>query len=97
MQTERLTLLVTKEFKTRLHQEAHRRGMSVSQLVRTNCGEADPEQAALAELTTDVARVMAEAQKTLRRGIQKTDEVLTELHSKRSKQQKNGATSATES
>ncbi len=86
MQTERVTLLVTREFKAQLHREARRNGVSVSQLIRSRCDEKPaPDEAVLAALTAEVAKSIAEARSTLQRGIRKADEVLAELQAKRSR------------
>jgi hypothetical protein len=84
VQTERVTLLATREFKAFLKKEARRQGVSLSELVRSRC-EQKPSMSeeGLASLTAEVAKSLAEAQAALKQGIDEAQAVLAELRSKR--------------
>jgi hypothetical protein len=84
VQTERVTLLATKEFKAFLNKEARRQKVSVSQLVRTRCEQKPTsDEAFLASLTSEVTKSLAEAQTSLKEGVDQAQAVLAELRSKR--------------
>ncbi len=84
MQTERVTLLTSPEFKTFLSAEAQREGVSVAQLVRSRC-ERRPtqEEAALAALTVELNLAVAEARASVTAGLKETQQVLAELRARR--------------
>jgi hypothetical protein len=84
MKTERVTLLTSPDFKAFLSAEALREGVSVAELVRTRC-ERRPtdEEAALAALTGELNKAVAEARESIRSGLDEAQSVLAEIRAKR--------------
>lgn len=61
MKTERITVLVSKDFKRFLHTEAEAEGLNISELIRKRCElQPSPEEQLLSEL----ARQLRDATKT---------------------------------
>lgn len=84
MKTERVTLLTTKEFKLFLGNEARRQGVSVAELIRSRCEQSpNADEVVLAELTAKLREAVAEAESSLKEGIEAAQSVLAELKSSR--------------
>lgn len=80
MKTERVTLLTSPDFKAFLNAEAHREGVSVTELVRTRCERRlSDEEAMLAELTRELQQSMVAAKHALKGGLDEAQAILSEL------------------
>jgi hypothetical protein len=84
MKTERMVLLTTPAFKTYVGKEAKREGISVAELVRRRVQPAaNEDQAALAELTTQLRSAVEQAQKSADQSLAEVEAILLELRQKR--------------
>ncbi|MGA8054177.1 MAG: hypothetical protein WCA12_10030 [Burkholderiales bacterium] len=84
MKSERVTLLTTPEFKAFLAAEAKRENVSMAELVRSRCEQRPgDDEAVFADLTAELRVAVADAKKSLRRGLAEAEAVLKELRSKR--------------
>jgi hypothetical protein len=84
MKTERMVLLTTPAFKTYVGKEAKREGISVAELVRRRVQpSANEDQAALAELTTQLRSAVEQAQKSADQSLAEVEAILLELRQKR--------------
>ena len=80
MKTERVPLLTPPDFKAFLNAEAHREGVSVTELVRTRCERRlSDEEAMLAELTRELQQSMVAAKHALKGGLDEAQAILSEL------------------
>jgi hypothetical protein len=85
LKSERVTLLTSAEFKTFLAAEARRANVSVAELVRSRCEQRPgDDEAALIALSAELRAAVAQARKSLRKGLAEADAVLTELRARRS-------------
>ena len=84
MKTERVTLLISPDFKAFLSAEALREGVSVAELVRSRC-ERRPseEEVVLAALTCELNKAVREAKSALKGGLDEAQAVHAELRTKR--------------
>lgn len=81
MKSERITVLGTPEFKAYLATEAHREGISVSELVRRRCERAPSEdELLLTTLAAELQRSVDEAKHALEAGLAAVHSALTESH-----------------
>ena len=86
MKTERVTLLVTPDFKAFLTAEATKEGVSVGELVRSRCEQRpDENELLLASLTGELRKSVRAAQVSLKGGLAEANAVLSELRASRSK------------
>lgn len=84
MKTERVTLLTSPDFKAFLSAEARREGVSVAELVRSRCERRPSEdEAALAGLTRELNRAVADAQAALKQGLDEAQAVIAEMRARR--------------
>ncbi len=85
VQSERITILGTPDFKAFLVSEAQKEGVSVSQLVRKSCSgsKAGQDEQLLIALTAELKKVTAQATKSLEKGLSEAESVLAELRCKR--------------
>lgn len=94
MKTERVTLLTTKEFKLFLGNEARRQGVSVAELIRSRCEQSpSADEVVLVELTLKLREALAEAESSLKEGIEEAQSVLVELRSSRNGSERLSASS----
>ena len=84
VQTERITILGTPDFKAFLAKEAKREGISMSELVRQRCtlGSAGKDAELLTALVAEVSEATAKAKVSLEKGLQDVDQVLQEIRRK---------------
>ncbi len=88
IKTERVTLLVTPDFKAFLTAEATKVGVSVGELVRSRCEQRPDEnefELLLASLTGELRKSVRAAQASLKDGLAEVNAVLSELRTSRSK------------
>jgi len=81
VKTERITILGSLEFKTFLKAEAEKRGVSISEFVRSRC-QAQPlteEELILEELVKTATKATKRASKALDKGLMDAEKILTEL------------------
>lgn len=84
MKTERVTLLTSPDFKAFLNAEARREGVSVAELVRTRCERRPTEdETLLAALTSELGKAVAEAKRSLDRGLRDAQAVLDDIRAGR--------------
>ncbi len=85
MKTERVTLLTSPDFKAFLTAEAVREGVSVAELVRRRCERQPPteDEALLAALTQELSKAVAEAKRSLDRGLRDAQAVLDDIRAGR--------------
>ncbi len=84
--TERVTILTTPDFKAFLSAEAHKEGISVSELIRERCLNKpanDEEEAILKALVEQVNESTAKAKQSLSKGLQEAKKTLKQLQEKR--------------
>ena len=75
MKTERITVLVSKEFKGFLHREAEAEGVNVSELIRRRCeGQPTLEEEMLRELARQLREATVAANRSLDTGLQAVEE-----------------------
>ena len=79
--SERITILGTPDFKKFLLAEAHKEGVSLSQLVRQRCEQKSQnnEEDALLSLIEEVSASNERAQKSLAKGVAEAETVLAQL------------------
>jgi len=84
MKTARLQVLTTSAFRDWLRKEARKAGVSVGELVRTRCEQRmSDEEAALAELTALLRKEVVATRATVRRNLDETRTILSELRARR--------------
>jgi hypothetical protein len=84
MKTARLQVLTTPAFRDWLRKEARNAGVSVAELVRTRCEQrVGNEEKALAELTALLRKEVAATRASLRRNLDETHVILSELRARR--------------
>ena len=83
--TERVTLLVSPEFKAFLSREAMQESVSVSELVRRRCENrgASDDEVLLLSLVEEVKQSTGRARRALQKGLQDAEAVLEELRNER--------------
>ena len=81
VQTERITILGTPDFKAFLTKEAKKEGISMSELVRQRCTQkpATEDEELLAVLLAEVNEATAKAKKSLEKGLKNAEKVLAEI------------------
>lgn len=81
VQTERITILGTPDFKAFLTKEAKKEGISMSELVRQRCTQkpATEDEELLAVLLAEVNEATAKAKKSLDKGLKNAEKVLAEI------------------
>lgn len=81
VQSERITILGTPDFKAFLTREAKREGVSMSELVRKRCMRkpSSSDEELLAVLVDQVSDATAKAKRTLEKGLQDAERVLEEI------------------
>lgn len=79
--TERIVILGTPDFKAFLMSEAHKEGVSLSQLVRQRCERKakDQDEEILLSLVREVKSATSKAKKALDAGLSEANRTLTEL------------------
>jgi hypothetical protein len=84
IKTPRLQVLTTPVFRDWLRKEARNAGVSVAELVRTRCEQRlGNEEKALAELTALLRKEVVTTRATLRRNLDETHAILSELRARR--------------
>ncbi len=85
VQSERITILGTPDFKTFLQNEAKKEGISMSELVRQRCTRrpSNEDEELLAALVEAVQKATAKAKSTLEKGLQDAENVLEEIRGTR--------------
>ena len=84
MKTARLQVLTTPAFRDWLRKEARQAGISVGELVRTRCEQRmGDEEAAIAELTALLRKEVVAARASVRRNLDETRAILTDLRARR--------------
>jgi hypothetical protein len=84
MKTARLQVLTTPAFRDWLRKEARMAGISVGELVRTRCEQRVGEEgAALAELTALLRKEVTATRAEVRRNLDETRAILTDLRTRR--------------
>lgn len=87
MKTARVQVLTTPAFRDWLRKEARRAGVSVGELVRTRCEQRmGDDEAALAELTTLLRKEVIATRTAVRRNLDETDAILSDLRARRKAQ-----------
>jgi len=82
VQTERITILGTPDFKAFLNREAKKENISLSELVRRRCQKnPDEDETLLAALVDEVKQATRKAKSSLEKGLTDVENVLTELRS----------------
>jgi hypothetical protein len=85
MKSERITVVVAPELKSRLARAASKAGISLAECVRQRVALPTPaEHEALTMLAAEIKRTAGEARRSLRGGLAELDKVLDELAAKRS-------------
>jgi hypothetical protein len=81
VQSERITILGTPEFKAFLAKESKKEGISMSELVRQRCTQkpANGDEVLLAALIGEVNRAAKKAKKSLEKGLSDAERVLAEI------------------
>ena len=80
VQTERITILGTPDFKAFLNREAKKENISLSELVRRRCQKKpDEDETLLAALVDEVKQATSKAKSSLEKGLTDVENVLTEL------------------
>jgi hypothetical protein len=81
VQTERITILGTPDFKAFLVREAKKEGVSMSELVRQRCTmrENSKDEELLAALVKEVSKATSRAQIALEKGLADAEKVLAEI------------------
>jgi hypothetical protein len=84
MKTARLQVLTTPAFRDWLRKEARMAGVSVGELVRSRCEQRiGEEEAVLAELTALLRKEVTATRATVRRNLDETRAILSELRTSR--------------
>ena len=83
MKTARLQVLTTPEFRVWLRKEACEAGVSVGELVRIRCEQRSEEEIVLAELTALLCKEVTATRATVRRNLDETRAILSELRASR--------------
>ncbi len=85
VQSERITILGTPDFKAFLAKEAKKEGISMSELVRQRCARKskNEDERLLVALINEVNKATAKAKKTLEKGLKDAEQVLTEIRKKK--------------
>lgn len=85
VQSERITILGTPDFKAFLAKESKKEGISMSELVRQRCTQkpANNEEALLAALVDEVNAATRKAQTSLEKGLNDAEKVLAEIRGAR--------------
>ena len=84
MKTARLQVLTTPAFRDWLRKEARRAGVSVGELVRIRCEQrVSDEEQALGELTALLRKEVVATRNTVRRNLDETRTILSELRAGR--------------
>lgn len=87
MKTARVQVLTTPAFRDWLRKEARRAGVSVGELVRTRCEQrVGDDEAALAELTSLLRKEVIATRTAVRRNLDETDAILSDLRARRKAQ-----------
>lgn len=81
VQSERITILGTPDFKAFLAKESKKEGISMSELVRRRCTQrpANNDEALLAALMDEVNKATKKATKSLEKGLSDAENVLAEI------------------
>jgi hypothetical protein len=81
VQSERITILSTPEFKAFLAKESKKEGISMSELVRQRCTQktANGDEVLLAALIGEVNEATKRAKKSLEKGLSDAERVLAEI------------------
>ncbi len=80
VQTERITILGTPDFKAFLNREAKKENISLSELVRRRCQkDPDEDETLLSALVDEVKQATRKAKSSLEKGLTDVENVLTEL------------------
>jgi hypothetical protein len=81
VQSERITILGTPDFKAFLVKEAKKEGVSMSELVRQRCIQkpADQDEELLAALVNEVNKATVKAQKSLEKGLGDAERILADI------------------
>ncbi len=81
VQSERITILGTPDFKAFLVRESKKEGISMSELVRRRCTQkpASNDEALLAALIGEVNGATQKAKKSLEKGLSDAENVLAEI------------------
>ena len=86
MKTARVQVLTTPAFRDWLRKEAKNAGVSVAELVRRRCEQrVGNEESALAELTALLRKEVVAARASVRRNLDETQTILSELRAGRKK------------
>ena len=86
VKTERITILASSEFKTFLHGEASKEGVSVSELIRGRCinpSSNSEDETILMALIDQVKESTAKARSSLDKGLKDATKALKELRKER--------------
>ncbi|PID72090.1 MAG: hypothetical protein CSB34_04465 [Desulfobulbus propionicus] len=83
IQTERITILGTPDFKAFLTREAKKEGISMSELVRQRCAQktTSEDEKVLAALVEEVRKATVQAQNALNKGLKDAEQALEEMRS----------------
>ena len=81
VQSERITILGTPDFKAFLVKEAKKEGVSMSELVRQRCirKPADQDEELLAALVNEVNKATVRAKKSLEKGLGDAERILADI------------------
>ncbi len=80
VQTERITILGTPDFKAFLNREAKKENISLSELVRRRCQkDPDEDETLLSALVDEVKQATRKAKSSLEKGLTDVENVLIEL------------------
>jgi len=80
VQTERITILGSPDFKVWLEKESGKQGLSLSEFVRQRClHKADEDELLLSTLVTEVKRATQKAKASLNKGLKDVENVLAEI------------------
>jgi hypothetical protein len=84
MKTARVQVLTTPAFRDWLRKEARNAGVSVAELVRSRCEQRmGDEEKVLAELTTLLRKEVVATRASVRRDLDETRTILSELRARR--------------
>jgi len=85
VQSERITILGTPDFKAFLAKESKKEGISMSELVRQRCTQkpANNEEALLTALVDEVNEATRKAKNSLEKGLNDAEKVLAEIRGAR--------------
>lgn len=92
MKTARVQVLTTPAFRDWLRKEAKNAGVSVAELVRRRCEQrVGNEESALAELTALLRKEVVAARASVRRNLDETQTILSELRARKKTPAKDSA------